>query len=199
MANDSKSDKFKNAVTRATGEPAADGSNAPTIRTPEMSAMVSQVSKEDLAAIINDSSLEFAPQILKLEEGDMVHGVLEGNGPTAEFQNLNPLTKEVTTSQVQTWIIASIGGGQRVSILSSAQLDRKLAPFVGGEVKIVRGKDINTNNGQRVTEYLVAGPKLANGQRRSWATKPVLDVGEVPAQLAAGANSQHEDQTQPRA
>jgi len=62
-------------------------------------------------------------------------------------------------------------------------------------VKIVRGKDINTSNGQRVTDYLVAGPKLPNGQSRSWSVqKPhaphVIDATSQPAALPAG-NTTH--------
>jgi hypothetical protein len=189
MANEASS-KFQKSVDRARGTEgvAEPSSTAVAITSPETMAMVTKATKEDVAAITSNPDLEFAPQLLKLEEGDMVHGILEGNGPVAEFEHVDKATKEVTHNFVQTWIIRAINGGQRVSILSSAQLDRKLAPFVGGEVKIVRGRDINTSNGQRVTDYLVAGPKLPTGPR-SWATKPaipVIDAKSAPAQLPAG-------------
>ena len=82
-------------------------------------------------------------------------------------------TKEETTSIVDTWILGAPNGGARVSILSAVQLDKKLPPFIGSMVSILRGKDVNTTNGNRVTEYMVSGPKLADGQRRSWTMPKV--------------------------
>lgn len=182
----SKSEQWNSAVAKATGAQAP-GSNAPAI--PTDGAFVKKVGADEIAAIMADSNLEFAPQIHSMEEGQMIEGVLEGNGPEAEFEHLDKHTGVVTTNTVQTWIIASYDGSKRLSILSSVQLDRKLPPFVGGAVKIVRGKDINIDGGRRVTDYLVAGPKLANNQRRTWAVpRKVLDASatERPA-LPAGA------------
>lgn len=182
MAQDNK---YSKAVDRATK------TDAPTAKeqTPNVTgpAMIATLTKDDLAAFASRDDLEFAPQIMSLEPYQKVEGILEGNGPDAEFEHLDKATGVVTTSVVKTWIISAQNGGQRISILSSAQLDRKLPPFVGGTVTIIRGLDINTGNGQRVTEYLVAGPRLKDGQRRQWATRPVLDVGTAPApQLPAG-------------
>lgn len=190
MAADAKngggSKKWDAAVNRATGAGDAPASDAPSM---PVSPMISKVSQDDINKLTSDPSLEFAPQVHKLEEGDMVEGVLEGNGPDAELEQVDRATREVKTNIVKTWIIAHPSGGQRISILSSAQLDRKLPPFIGSIVKIVRGKDIETRNGQRVTDYLVAGPKREDGQRRSWAMKPVLDVPSTAGALPAGGHA----------
>lgn len=168
--------KYEQAVTRATGDKGGEiaNPNAPVMA--PSSIIMSKVDEKDVQAMLADNDLEFAPQLAKMEEGDMIHGVLEGNGPEAEFEHLDKTTGVITTNVVKTWIIASMDGRQRISILSSAQLDRKLPGFVGGAVKIVRGKDINTSNGQRVTNYLVGGPRSKDGHTRNWATRPVLDV-----------------------
>ena len=188
MATDSKSDKYNKAVTRATGGDVE--SAAPAI--PTNTTLVRKVvTKADVDAVMADPSLEFAPQVYSMEQGDLIEGVLEGNGPEAEFERKNEHTGEVTTNAVQTWIIRSHDGRQRISILSSAQLDKKLPPFVGGPVKIVRGKDLNIDGGRRVTDYLVAGPKLPDGKIRSWASAPklpMIDAASAPAALPAGNN-----------
>lgn len=187
-SNGGGSKKWDAAVGRATGQTDAPASNAPAVPT----TMIGKITDEEMAALLNDQSLEFAPQVYKLEEGDKIEGILEGNGPDAELEQIDRATKEVKINVVKTWIIAAPNGGQRVSILSSVQLDRKLPPFVGGMVKIVRGKQIETNNGQRVNDFLVCGPKREDGQRRSWATKPVLDVPSTVNALPPGAEGAHE-------
>jgi hypothetical protein len=192
MANPKDTSKWDKATARVTGEGAQPESNAPGV---PASVMISKADDATIAEMLKDPSMEFAPQVHKLSEGDMITGILEGNGPDAELENLDRVTKEVRTSIVKTWIIASADGGQRVSILSTAQLERKLPPFVGGLVKIVRGKDINTNNGQRVTDYLVGGPKREDGTRRSWAMKPVLDVPATEKQNALPAGNQVAEHT----
>jgi len=186
----SKSTKYNNVVAKATGNAPEDASNAPQIVT-AAAGMIRKVTQEDIQSIVTDKTMEFAPQLLKLEEGDMLEGILEGNGPEAELEQVDKATKQVKTNIVKTWIVRDANGGQRASILGGAQLDRKLPPFVGGMVKIVRGQDIETKGGFRVTEYLVAGPRV-DGQTRSWAMKPVLDVGDAPAgqsALPAAGNS----------
>lgn len=193
--------KFDKAVARATGqEVAGSDSNAPEIGNVSGPGMVSKVTQEQIDAMVNSGKYEFAPQIHKLEEGDMIAGILEGNGPPAEFERLNPVTKELEINTVQTWIIASPSGDLRLSILSSVQLDSKLPPLVGGMVQIIRGKDINTKNGQRVTNYLVAAPKLEGGKRRSWATKPALPAASTETKaLPEGSQVIEAPATQPAA
>lgn len=128
---------------------------------------------EDLAS----GKFEAAPQIFKLEEGMVVEGFLEGNGPEAEFTDAD--TGEIT--HVNTWIIANANRSARISILSSTQLDKKLNGFRGSFVKIARGREVNiAGTKRRMTEYMVWGPKLANNQPRQW-----FDVSNE-ARLAAG-------------
>jgi len=193
----SKNEQWNKAVAKATGGDVADpGANAPTLSS-SATLVRKEVDKAVVDAIMNDPALEFAPQIYSLEQGDLIEGILEGNGPDAEFEHKDMATGIVTTNTVQTWVIRSLDGRQRISILSSAQLDKKLPGFVGGPVKIVRGKDINTNAGRRVTDYLVAGPKLPNGQSRSWSVvKPqVIDATAQQAALPAAGNSTPESAT----
>lgn len=181
--------KYGASVARAvtgqaqpTGAPAADGNEPNALMPKQATAMLFKPSKDEIDAMMSDPTLEFAPQVHKLEEGDMIVGVLEGEGPEAEFSQLDPVTKEQVTRTVKTWIIAAPDGGIRLSLLSSVQLDKKLPPYIGGMVKIVRGKDIKTNNGIfRVTNYMVAGPRQANGQPRSWVRPHVIDTTSTPS------------------
>jgi len=136
-------------------------------------------SPADIAARIKAGAWEAAPQILKIEEGDTVIGFLEGYGPPAEIMDTN--TRE--TKYVNTYVLRSLSGSNaRVSILGSAQLDRKLPPFFGGECSISRVGTIDTKAGRRVTEYVVAGPVLVDRQRQ-WSSV------DSPAQLAERAES----------
>jgi len=186
MANDKSSSKFDKAVDRARGNTEVVDAAAPDAIAPGVLAMISDMTTESMSAITSDPTMEFAPQLVSLKEGQMIAGLLEGNGPEAEFTHVDKATGKVTHTIAQTWIVKDPKGGQRASILSTAQLDRKLPPFIGGLVKIVRGPDIQTNNGYRVTDYLVAGPKI-EGVTRTWATKPVLDAAPAQPMLAESA------------
>lgn len=187
--------KYGASVARATGQApaptagqASEGGEPNALMPKQANVMLFKPSQTEIDAMMNDASLEFAPQVHKLEEGDMIAGVLEGEGPEAEFTQMDPVTKEQVTRTVKTWIIAAPDGGIRLSLLSSVQLDKKLPPFIGGMVKIVRGKDIKTNNGIfRVTNYMVAGPRQANGKPRSWTRPHVIDATALDAAPSAGA------------
>lgn len=188
--------KWDKATARARGESETIsesdvGSAAPVLV--DSHPLISKgTTTEDLQKLRANKELEWAPQVYKLEEGDRITGILEGNGPVAELEKFDKVTKENIVQRVNTWIIASPDGSERVSILSSVQLDRKLPPFVGGEVTIIRGKDLPTGNGQRVTDYAVAGPKLPDGKRRQFAmpVQKVIDVPEQQNALPAGDPAQ---------
>jgi hypothetical protein len=187
-----QSDKYNKAVARATGQ-APEPTPGATPETPALSsgmqAMISSVSQEEIGQLMNDSTLEFAPQALTLEEGQKISGFLEGEGPMAEVTD--PTTKEMRP--VATWVIRSADGNARVSILTSAQLDKKLPPFIGGYVQIIRGKDVKTQSGRRVTDYLVCGPKLANGKQRVFSnpnpTQRALPGGVIDATAVDGTGA----------
>lgn len=207
MANASdttKSEKYAQAVSKATGKDmavtggAATGDLMKDVKDLGPDAMKMIATYEDprelaqkIGAELASGGYEAAPQILSLKEGQMIEGILEGNGPVAEFTNED--TGEVT--QVQTWIIADPTGAVRVSILSSAQLDRKLNGFRGGPVKIARGKDVNVSGTKkRMTEYTVWGPRMANGQKRQWfdlshAERAALEAGKAQPALPAGSGN----------
>lgn len=209
MANiTNKGTRYTEAVSQArTAGPADPASSEETgmqILSPEAAAMILRPSADDIARLMNDSTLEFAPQVKSLEEGEMIQGVLEGRGPSTEFTQKDQFTGQEMTREVGTWIIRSPNGSLRMSILSSIQLMRKLPPFIGEFVKIYRGKDLKTNKGFRVTDYLVAGPKRPDGQARSWVVSEQdaaieaegrqidgrAEQAQLPAGTMAGANSQ---------
>jgi len=167
MAENKSDTKYQNAVDKARG-------NTPQVMDPQApppassGAMVKSYHpdalKKKLEADLASGAFESAPQIYTLKVGEVIEdAILEGNGPVAEF-----VAKDGTVSHVQTWILADATGASRISILSSVQLDRKLIGFIGQRVNIARGEDVNIGNGQRMTEYLVWGPKLPNGQKRQW-------------------------------
>ncbi len=129
------------------------------------------------------------PTIKSMEPGDRVVGILEGYGKGTEFSQKNDMGVEVTNI-VQTWIIKALDSEARLSILSSVQLDEKLPPFIGGQVEIIRGKDIKTSNNRKVADYMVKGKKVV-GKTRTWARESPLRLPiEVSAkQLTGGAEA----------
>ena len=189
--------KYEQTINKATGATGDGGVVEDAALLPkEAQAMFSVPSDAEIQSMLNDPGLEFAPQIKKLAEGEMVQGFLEGYGPVAVLEKVDRMTKEVKQQHVNTWIIASPNRSMRVSILSSVQLERKLAPFIGGMVKIIRGKEQETQGGNRVTDYLVSGPKLIDGKFRTFAhpTKVIEATGvDVMPQLVAGTIPGGED------
>lgn len=189
----SKSDKFNKAVTRATG--AGNEIDAPTVPlTADVAAMVKATAPGSIAERLSTGKYEAAPQLFKLEPGQEISGVLEGHGPDAEFEHLDKVTGVVTTSTVKTWIIADPSGAVRVSVLSSAQLDKKMNGFIGGPITIARGQDVNISGGRRMTEYIVFGPKI-EGKRRQWFdvddTERAIMEARTQHALPAGHESNH--------
>lgn len=188
------SKKFNETVGRATGKTEEDGGNVLAVVSKEVKAMVSKPSQAQIDAIMADESLEFAPQVHTLEEGDLIEGYLEGNGPGTEFTQKDQVTGQEVTRHVNTWILRHPTSGMRLSILSSTQLDDKLPPFKGSMVSIYRGKERKTNKGFRVTDYTVCGPPRADKKPRSWVKElaPIdVESRELPAsattpQLGAG-------------
>lgn len=165
-----KSKSYDQAVANARGETVTTTTDAPIVEGGNISLMLSTTTQEELAALVASGDYDVAPNIVNIEEGQTLTGLLEGNGIDAEITDRD--TGEV--KMVKTWILSS--GPMRVSILSSAQLEKKLPPFVGGVVKISRGKDKKFHGGN-YTEYLVMGPKRPDGTARNWATRPQLTTG----------------------
>lgn len=173
-------DKYQNAVDKATNKgKAADATDAPTV-IGNVAALVSNWEPGEMEAIAASGKVEFAPQMMSLEPGQKIQGYLEGEGPGNDF--VNEQTGEVR--HVKSWIIRSPDGGLRVSILSSAQLDRKLPPYVGGMVGIARDKDIKAGNGFKVGDYKVWGPKLPTGPRVFHIIEAKAEDKALPAAAA---------------
>lgn len=174
--------KYQGAVDaarqKADAKAEASGSAGTEIEVPSRAkAMILKPSAEQIAEMMNDETMEFAPQVHSMEEGELVEGILEGKGPSTTFTQKDPATGQEVTRVVDTWIIASTSGSIRISILSSIQLDKKLPPFVGGFVRIYRGKEQKTQKGFRVTDYMVGGPRRSDGRPRSFVAGQVMDVG----------------------
>lgn len=176
MTTPSKFDKTVNQVrNKEAGAPAE--SDAPMVPLPKgASVMLMKPSQDDIASFMSDDTMEFAPQVHSLEEGECIQGILEGKGPSTTFTQEDPFTKQQVTREVDTWIVASPNGGMRLSILSSVQLDRKLPPCVGAFVRIYRGKDKKTLKGHRVTDYMVSVKKTSDGKPRSWVRPDVIEA-----------------------
>ena len=202
----STSSKYSAAVDRATGK-AAEMTPETGITVPQhedVKTMLLKPSQEQIDVMMADPGLEFAPQVHSLEEGELITGILEGNGPSTTFSQKDNATGIEITREVDTWIIRHPMSGLRLSILSSVQLDTKLPPFVNGAVSIYRGKEVKTSKGFRVTNYTVAGPKRPDGSLRSWVKPKIIDAAsrvidgqidqaQIPAGPAAGASAGGED------
>jgi hypothetical protein len=174
--------KFDKAVDRARdGESESETVAVQRVVGGDVTGMIvpSDTIMESLSAKVASGEWEAAPQIVSIEKGQTLIAMLEGNGPEAEFSDRD--TGIVST--VKTWVLSK--NGVRVSILSTAQLDKKLPPFVGGEVSITRGEDKKFSGGI-YTEYLVLGPKRADGKARNWATKPQLPAAGETSNSGVG-------------
>lgn len=157
-----KPNKFDDAVNAERAKSRGEVVNTPTTEehnqsltvTSDVASQIRKVSKEDIAREFEDDlrrgDFEIAPQLYSLRAGEVIEGDLE-EGPLAEFVDERTTEKRLT----RTWII-TMRNRARVSILSSAQLDRKVPSFVGGFVKICRGEDVRAGR-NIMTEYLVGG------------------------------------------
>jgi hypothetical protein len=155
MAEASKYDK---AVDRARNK----GDETAMAPIGDVKAMISTFTAEDIAKEAATGAFEFAPQNIALEPGQKISGILEGMGPGNDFADEDT----GIIRHVDSWVIASPDKSLRVSILSSAQLDKKLPPFQGGMVTIARQNDIKLAGGHRCADYMVWGPKLPKGESR---------------------------------
>lgn len=140
----------------------------------------------DLAVDMAKNDFEWAPQVLKLEEGMLIDGILEGSGGAVELESIDRATMSVSTKEVGTWIVRHPVTGYRISFLSTVQLDNKLPPYVGGRVKIYVGPMLDSSKGHRYRDFRVGGER--RDEPRSFArinpiTSPaVIDV--PPAAMA---------------
>ena len=99
--------------TAAQGGAPGTGENAVVV--PSMAAMVHTATDADVQALINDHTLEFAPQVRSLEEGEMIWGILMGYGPQTEFEDKDTGITRI----VNTWVIGSTDGRMSISTKSS--------------------------------------------------------------------------------
>lgn len=177
---ETKSNKFATSVTKATGG----GGNTPAVILENAAQMITPFNPDELRELARSGKHEFAPQMMSLEEGQKIIGILEGYGPGNDFADEDT----GIVRHVDSWIIASPDGAMRVSILSSAQLDRKLPPFIGELVGIAREKDLKISGGHRCANYHVWGPKMEGGKRRVWASLPTqAATPALPAGVTNGA------------
>lgn len=125
-------------------------------REPDVASGLSRYDGEALSTANKAGGWDTAPRILTLGEGDVIRGLLVGEGDPAEIEDT--VLREIKT--IRTWVI-EFADGARASILSSSQLDKALPPRIGHEVIIARGGNVETRKGQRVTEYIVKSRQLA--------------------------------------
>lgn len=172
--SDTRTDtKYDKAVARARGVEQKPEPTELTIGSVPTGMLVPAAdARAELAAKVAAGEWEAAPQLFTIPKGMTLTALLEGEGPGAEFVDEDTGVVRV----VKTWILSR--DGARVSILSSVQLDKKLPPFVGGMVSITRGEDVR-NGSTLYTDYLVVGPKRADGKPRDWATKPALPAANT--------------------
>jgi hypothetical protein len=128
-----------------------------------VAGMIGQADAAALQAMMAAGQLEAAEQMLTLEKGQQITGVLYESGTSVIEDKNTKLPKEVRTWKIelrhpQTW-----APGPRVSILGSAQLDRQLDSILsrsqgifGQAVVIARGGETKTGKGNNMTEYFVA-------------------------------------------
>lgn len=178
--NGSDYSKTVNAATGGSGG-AADAGEAELMVIGDVSAMFSSFTPADLTQIAKSGKVEFAPQAMRIGIGKKVEGFLEGEGPGNDFTD--PVTGAIR--HVRSWIIRA--GVLRVSILSSVQLDKKLAPFIGARVGIARDEDIMLAGGHRCANYYVWGEPAADGKPRSFVTLPGQAQAALPAPIDAQA------------
>lgn len=193
--NSTKSTKYAAAVARATGNELVVQSPVTDLEKPEIppgyGAMVGFFTPEQLSARMGSGELEWAPRVIKLQEGMFIRAILEGRGGYVDMENVDRATKTVEIKQVGTWVIRDPQSGLRGSFLTAAQLEEKLPPFVGGIVEIYVGKMLESTKGHRYRDFLVGGEKLEGGRTRTFARAalpvPVIDVvtHEDPSEVAA--------------
>ncbi len=181
--NGNRTESYQKAIDKATGKGKGDGDGASPSDVEMMpvnagaSSMIQKdLTKADMAAFLAESGYEFAPQVYTMEPFTRIDGILEGNGPQAEITKIDQMTKEVTVQVVNTWIIRHPHNGQRLSILDTVQLSKKLPPFLGELVSIFRGDESKTGGGFKTTNYMVRGPSLPNGAVRSFVVVPTSKV-----------------------
>ena len=198
--NKSGTTKYDASVARATGKTDDAGGDDISVTGPMSDSAKQMIKKFDpanLDAFLNEPGYEHAPQVHTMQLWEQVSGICEGNGPQAEFSRIDPVTKTMEQIKVDTWIISAPNGSQRISILSTVQLDKKLPAYIGHPVDIVRGADVQTRSGFRTTNYIVRGPQLADGSRRNFTlprgTDKALAAGTDRPALGAGTTVNAED------
>ena len=83
---------------------------------------------------------ETSPAIYDFEKDLTAELLLIGKGPDVEWESTDKASREVVIKMLPSWL-AKNRNGEIISFLSSSQLDRKLAPFIGGLVRVTyRGK-----------------------------------------------------------
>ena len=91
-------------------------------------------------------------QVVKLEEGQSLHGRLLGEGGAIETTDEN--TGEI--GSLKTWRIASLKNDKVVAVLvGSHQLNTAFPGKVGKEVVVRREGQTNTRKGRRVNVYSI--------------------------------------------
>lgn len=163
----SKSPKLDTAIARARSANAdaapVDEVSLTTIGADQIQASIQAFDASALAALVAAGVVEAAPQLLTLTAGQMITGLVDTTGTTELEDENTRLPKTIATWQISLVDPVTLApNGLRVSILSSAQLDRMLPPHLGTgrPVIIARGGEIAIKGGKRrMSEYFVGAYK----------------------------------------
>jgi hypothetical protein len=201
--NGGRTDSYTKAINKATGKAEGDAAHEPSdvdaapLQRGAHAMIKKDLTKADMAAFLAEEGFEYAPQVYTMEPFSRVDGILEGNGPQAELTRKDPISGEQVTQIVDTWIICEPTTGQRISILDTVQLKKKLPPFMGQMVHIFRGDESKTGGGFKTTNYMVRGLPLPDGKKRSFVVPPtskVIDAKSIETpvvrQIAGGEDAQ---------
>lgn len=90
-----------------------------------------------------------APDVLKLEQGQRIRGILEGNGQIISMTDAAGDPKDIPT-----WRITTIAG-DRYDLMSASNLDKNLPELVGHEVGIAFMGQSTTRKGMKVNDFKI--------------------------------------------
>jgi len=183
-----KSQEYAKAVAKATGREmevvtANDEKSLALAMPVGLGDLVQAWDPGSLALDMAKNDFEWSPRVIKLEEGMLLDGILEGRGGTVEIEQSNRVERTVEIKHVGSWVLRHPTTGMRLSFLTASQLEDKLPPFIGSRIRIYVGPMLEARNGHRYRDYAVGGERLKDGKTRSFArgtAAPVIDVPQIP-------------------
>lgn len=134
--------------------------------------------------MLDQLSREFeCERLVVLKEGQMLRGVLLGNGPEAELTSIDGQPRAVATWRIR------INERAIARVLGGYQLDRELPELIGQPVCIMFRAQVKTNGGKRVNDMVVFKPKgfTSAQQPRMIDVTPAPQLTAPPSSTIDGA------------